>query len=87
MQEYVQPDGAVGDDWVEDMRGKDILENLADDLDLSDDLKAMLGDNTKLGRLKFLFRHGLTDDDKIQTLIAMGGRSVSIFELTPDYKV
>lgn len=75
------------DGWKEEARGESIYDQGPDCCDLSEETLAQLSDDAQLGRLNFLFRHGLTEDGKIQTLIAEGGRSVSIFELTGDYGV
>ena len=54
--------------------------------DLKQKLTKQLQDEAKLGRLKFLFRHGLNEEGKLSRMIAMGGRGVSIFEMTDDFQ-
>ena len=67
--------------WIEEMRGADV----AAELPLAPNVeafKAMLEDKAQLGRLKFLMRHGFDADGKLINPIAMGGRSVSIFDMS-----
>ena len=46
------------------------------------EMKSFLEDEKALGRLKFLNRHGLDENGAVKSLIAMGGRGVSFFDMT-----
>lgn len=83
MQEYLQGDVDETEFWIEEVRGAGIT-NIAPSV--SQELRDALADATALGRLKFLSRHGLDESGNHTRFIAMGGRSVTIFEMTDDFR-
>lgn len=84
FKEYLNADESQY--WIEEMRGKSFSSSMNFSDTVSADLIAQLGDNARLGRLKFLNRHGLDESGAAMKLIAMGGRGVTIFEMTDDFQ-
>jgi len=82
-KEYLQGDVDETEFWIEEVRGAGIT-NIAPSV--SQELRDALADATALGRLKFLSRHGLDESGNHTRFIAMGGRSVTIFEMTDDFR-
>jgi len=80
-KEYLFDNEAEDEYWIEERRGAD-FEVFAPSV--SEEMKSMLADQAQLGRLKFLDKVGLDENGMHERFIAMGGRSVSIFEMTVD---
>eukprot|EP00193_Tetraselmis_chui_P001662 CAMPEP_0177764400 /NCGR_PEP_ID=MMETSP0491_2-20121128/7383_1 /TAXON_ID=63592 /ORGANISM="Tetraselmis chuii, Strain PLY429" /LENGTH=529 /DNA_ID=CAMNT_0019280569 /DNA_START=1180 /DNA_END=2769 /DNA_ORIENTATION=- len=82
-KEYLVDNPDETEFWIEEVRGADIA-NFGPDV--SQEMRDMLADESQLGRLKFLSRHGLDENGMMAKFITMGGRSVTIFEMTDDFR-